>query len=198
MEGVTGDSYTSDVAIDNIAFRNGSCERLGMYEYIYHCIFEISQYANTETWIKLIRLIANDICNIFSVFSSYPVVIRLHKGRWYRLQIGQKSSSQWMGLSVYSACFSNKKHFNRCDVLCVPSKHCPLCKRRHPRAFIRWPQLLSSRLLLFLKDISATLQKDIASEPGRKTTIRDCLGGIPQLLPWNSYRVLLCKCVIRP
>ena len=43
MEGVRGVSFTSDVAIDNIAFRNGSCERLGMYEYIYHCIFEISQ-----------------------------------------------------------------------------------------------------------------------------------------------------------
>ena len=68
MEGVTGDSYTSDVAIDNIAFRNGSCERLGMYEYIYHCIFEISQYADTETWIKLIKLIANDICKNFSFF----------------------------------------------------------------------------------------------------------------------------------
>ena len=49
MEGVRGDSYTSDVAIDNIAFRNGSCERLGMYEYINHCIFEIAQYADTET-----------------------------------------------------------------------------------------------------------------------------------------------------
>ena len=43
MEGITGVSSTSEVAIDNIAFRNGSCERLGMYEYIYHCIFEISQ-----------------------------------------------------------------------------------------------------------------------------------------------------------
>ena len=31
MEGVRGVSFTSDVAIDNIAFRNGSCERLGMY-----------------------------------------------------------------------------------------------------------------------------------------------------------------------
>ena len=31
MEGVRGVSYRSDVAIDNIAFRNGSCERLGMY-----------------------------------------------------------------------------------------------------------------------------------------------------------------------
>ena len=68
MEGVRGVYFTSDVAIDNIAFRNGSCERLGMYEYIYHCISEISQYADTETWIKLIKLIANDICNIFSFF----------------------------------------------------------------------------------------------------------------------------------
>ena len=198
MEGVRGVYFTSDVAIDNIAFRNGSCQRLGVYEYIYHCIFEISQYADTETWIKLINLIANDICNIFSFFSSYPVVIRLHKGRCYRLQIGQNSSSHWMGLSVYSACSSNKKHFNRCDVLCVPSKHCPLCKRRHPRAFIRWPQLLSSRLLLFLKDISATLQKGVASEPRRKITLRDCLGGIRKLLWSNSYWVLLCKCVLRP
>ena len=41
-----------------------------------------------------------------------------------------------MGLSVYSACSSNKKRFHWCDVLCVPSKHCPLCKKRHPRAFI--------------------------------------------------------------
>ena len=109
-----------------------------------------------HAWIKLIKLIANDICNIFSFFSSYPVVIRLHKGRCYRLQIGQNSISQWMVLSVYSACSSNKKQFNRCDVLCVPSKHCPLCKKRHPRAFIRRPQLLPSRLLLFLKDTSAT------------------------------------------
>ena len=31
MEGVRGVFFTSDVAIDNIAFRNGSCERLGMY-----------------------------------------------------------------------------------------------------------------------------------------------------------------------
>ena len=31
MEGVRGVSYSSVVAIDNIAFRNGSCERLGMY-----------------------------------------------------------------------------------------------------------------------------------------------------------------------
>ena len=49
MEGIRGVSFTSDVAIDNIAFRNGSCERLGMYEYIYRGIFEISQYADTET-----------------------------------------------------------------------------------------------------------------------------------------------------
>ena len=129
--------------------------------------------------LKLIKIIANDICNIFSFFSSYPVVIRLHKGRCCRLQIGQNSSSQWMGLSVYSACSSNKKHFNRCDVLCVPSKHCPLCKKRHPRAFIRRPQLLPSRLLLFPKDLSATLQKVVTSEPRRKTTLRDCLRRIP-------------------
>ena len=121
--------------------------------------------------LKLIKIIANDICNIFSFFSSYPVVIRLHKGRCCRLQIGQNSSSQWMGLSVYSACSSNKKQFHRCDVLCVPSKHCPLCKKRHPRAFIRRPQLLPSRLLLFLKDISATLQKNIASEPWKGITL---------------------------
>ena len=48
MEGVRGVSYSSDVAIDNIAFRNGSCERLGMYEYIYHCIFEISQQVTLQ------------------------------------------------------------------------------------------------------------------------------------------------------
>ena len=179
MEGITGVSSTSEVAIDNIAFRNGSCERLGMYTSIYHCIFEISQQADTQRWIKLIKLILNDICNLFSFVSSYPVVIRLHKGRCYRLQIGQNSSSQWMGLSVYSACSSNKKQFRRCDVLCVPSKHCPLCKKRHPRAFIRRPQLLPSRLLLFLKGISATLQKVVASEPRRKTTLRDYLRGIP-------------------
>ena len=154
-----------------------------MYTSIFHCIFEISQQADTQRWIKLIKLTSNDICNLFSFFSSYPVVIRLHKGRCYRLQIGQNSSSQWMGLSVYSACSSNKKHFNRCDVLCVPSKHCPLCKKRHPRAFIRRPQLLPSRLLLFLKDISATLQKNIASEPWKGITLRNCFDGIPQLLP---------------
>ena len=131
-------------------------------------------------------------------FSSYPVVIRLHKGRCYRLQIGQNSSSQWMGLSVYSACSSNKKHFNRCDVLCVPSKHCPLCKKRHPRAFIRRCQLLPSRLLLFFKDVSATLQKGVASEPRRKITLRDCLGGIRKLRWSNSYWALLCKCVLKP
>ena len=39
MEGVRGVSNSSDVAIDNIAFRNGSCERLGMCEYIYHIAF---------------------------------------------------------------------------------------------------------------------------------------------------------------
>ena len=184
MEGVRGVSSSSDVAIDNIAFRNGSCERLGMYEHIYYCIFEISQYADTETWIKLLKLIANDICNIFSYLSSYPVVIRLHKGRCYRLQIGQNSSSHWMGLSVYRACSSNKKQFHRCVVLCIPSKPCPLCKKRHPRAFIRRPQLLPSRLLLFLKDISATLQKNTASEPWKGITLRDCFDGIiPQLLP---------------
>ena len=76
MEGVRGVSYTSDVAIDNIAFRNGSCQRLGMYEYIYHCIFEIAQYADTETWIKLIKPIANDICNILSFF--FPVTQSLY------------------------------------------------------------------------------------------------------------------------
>ena len=44
MEGVRGVSYRSDVAIDNIAFRNGSCERLGMYTSIFfHFIFEISK-----------------------------------------------------------------------------------------------------------------------------------------------------------
>ena len=48
MEGITGVSSTSEVAIDNIAFRNGSCERLGMYEYIYHCIFEISQQVTLQ------------------------------------------------------------------------------------------------------------------------------------------------------
>ena len=48
MEGITGVSSTSEVAIDNIAFRNGSCERLGMYEYIYHCIFEISQQVTRQ------------------------------------------------------------------------------------------------------------------------------------------------------
>ena len=47
MEGVRGVYFESDVAIDNIAFRNGSCERLGMYKYIYHCIFEIPQQADT-------------------------------------------------------------------------------------------------------------------------------------------------------
>ena len=72
MEGVRGVSNRSDVAIDNIAFRNGSCQRLGMYEYIYHCIFGMFQYADTETWIKLINLIANDICNIFSFFFQLP------------------------------------------------------------------------------------------------------------------------------
>ena len=127
--------------------------------------------------LKLIKIIANDICNIFSFFSSYPVVIRLHKGRCCRLQIGQNSSSH------YSACSSNKKHFNRCDVLCIPSKPCPLCKKRHPRAFIRRPQLLPSRFLLFLKDISATLQKNIASEPRKGITLRDCFDGLPHLLP---------------
>ena len=148
----------------------------------YHCIFEISQQADTQRWIKLIKRIwriSNDICNLFSFVSSYPVVIRLHKERCYRLQIGQNSSSQWMVLSVYSVCSSNKKQFRRCDVLCVQSKHCPLCKKRHPRAFIRRPQLLPSRLLLFLKDISATLQKVVASEPRRNNTLRDCLRGIP-------------------
>ena len=178
MEGVRGVYFTSDVAIDNIEFRNGSCKRLGMYTSIYH-IFEILQQADTQRWIKLIKLISNDICNLFSFVSSWPVVIRLYKGRCYRLQIGQNSSSQWMGLSVYSACSSNKKQFRRCDVLCVSSKHCPLCKKRHPRAFIGRPQLLSSRLLLFLKDISAKLQKVVASEPRRKITLRDCLRGIP-------------------
>ena len=43
MEGVRGVYFTSDVAIDNIVFRNGSCKRLGMYTSIFHCIFEISQ-----------------------------------------------------------------------------------------------------------------------------------------------------------
>ena len=47
MEGVRGVYFESGVAIDNIAFRNGSCERLGMYKYIYHCIFEISQQADS-------------------------------------------------------------------------------------------------------------------------------------------------------
>ena len=131
-------------------------------------------------------------------FSSYPVVIRLHKGRCYRLQIGQNSSLHWMVLSVYCACSSNKKQFHRCDVLCVPSKHCPLCKKRHPRAFIRRCQLLPSRLLLFFKDVSATLQKGVASEPRRKITLRDCLGGIRKLRWSNSYWALLCKCVLKP
>ena len=64
MEGVRGVSYRSDVAIDNIAFSNGSCERLGMYTSIFHCIFEISQQADTQRWIKLIKL-SNDISNMF-------------------------------------------------------------------------------------------------------------------------------------
>ena len=39
MEGVRGVFFTSDVAIDNIAFRNGSCERLGMYTSIFTTAF---------------------------------------------------------------------------------------------------------------------------------------------------------------
>ena len=63
MEGVRGVSYRSDVAIDNIAFRNGSCERLGMYTSIFHFIFEISKQL-TLRWINLVKL-SNDISNMF-------------------------------------------------------------------------------------------------------------------------------------